>query len=340
MSIGTMDLLAFVTAKGLATRRVVANGQPSALTWDPASEAIVGENVLVVLPDLHLGAGGDGDIFSGVATNVTDSRGRLSTFLNALIDAKAAIEPAGTRLRLVQLGDFYDVWRAYPSYRDIPGADYSIIESAYGEVIGKLVNQLDARFCVGNHDATLALYPPWWGRGSNGKANGRLGYAQRLCDNNVLALHGHQAAQIVEVMQAQGGGAWVSFAMWLAGVWNALDEKIQATLDHSFDPDLWPKTLDWANLDTPPKGPFAAAAWAARDGRDVLAKILGGLHEGHMFGADTPRIVFVGHSHRPGISWIEVNEQVVPVVDVGSWTYGRSQFAVAVKGEVSLWEIA
>jgi hypothetical protein len=40
------------------------------------------------------------------------------------------------------------------------------------------------------------------------------------------------------------------------------------------------------------------------------------------------QVALVGHSHRPGISWSPVAGRRVPVVDVGSWTYGRAEFAV------------
>jgi hypothetical protein len=47
-------------------------------------------------------------------------------------------------------------------------------------------------------------------------------------------------------------------------------------------------------------------------------------------------VAFVGHSHRPGISWCPVASRRVPLIDVGSWTYGRAEFAVVCADGVGL----
>jgi hypothetical protein len=56
-------------------------------------------------------------------------------------------------------------------------------------------------------------------------------------------------------------------------------------------------------------------------------------------GSSTVRVVFVGHSHRPGVTAVSVNGRFVPVVDVGSWVWGASQIAIGVEGEIALWNV-
>lgn len=53
------------------------------------------------------------------------------------------------------------------------------------------------------------------------------------------------------------------------------------------------------------------------------------------------KVAFFGHTHRPGISWAPVTQQrAVPIVDVGSWTYGRAELALVASDGVGLCRLA
>jgi hypothetical protein len=76
------------------------------------------------------------------------------------------------------------------------------------------------------------------------------------------------------------------------------------------------------------------APWVARNDAVELGTVIRGCEKGLQHAV---RIVFVGHSHRPGISWAPVTQlRDVPLIDVGSWTYGRTEFAVVATDGIGL----
>jgi UDP-2,3-diacylglucosamine pyrophosphatase LpxH len=325
-------------ALGQRLEPVSVEGVPVALRWDPAATGpILGNRLLIAIPDLHLGDGGSADIFRGQApAGDASRRGRLASFLQSLVAIKGALPAQGKSMSVVQLGDCFDVWRAFWSDPDQAGRTYAAVEAAYGDVIAELIDRLDTRFCIGNHDAILAKYPPDWAF----SANSRLAYAWRFCDGKVFAFHGHQTDDLVEEMAAQNGQFWVSVGSLLSTLNNSLGQSVQETIDRR--EDGIPASLDgWPAAAPPGSGPFTSERWSDRQGREPrVQKIFGGIARVAPAVAASARLVITGHTHRPGVGWFAAQDRVVPVVDVGSWTYGRSQFAIAVEGSVSLWQLA
>jgi len=238
-------------------------------------------------------------------------------------------------LNVVQLGDCYDLWRAYPFHAHVPGQTYAAINDAYGPLTSQLIDQLDARFCVGNHDADLAKYPPDWAFG----AGGRLAYSQRACAGRVFAMHGHQTDDVVEVMAAQNGQTWVALGSVLATITNAGGQGLQEWLDRR--EDTYPgDDGGYPPGAAPPAGRFTSPRWSDRGGRKGrLEKIFDGMAQSAAAIAGAVRVLIVGHTHRPGVAWFTHGGRVIPVVDVGSWTYGKSQFAIVEEGSVRLWQL-
>jgi hypothetical protein len=333
-----LDVIRFLRDRGMAVRPVEAGGRPISVTWDPRiTGPIFGNRALVVLPDLHLGDGGGADIFRGNG-GVVEYRTRLERFLEALGFAKDRLEAEGNILKVIQLGDCYDVWRAYPFHENVAGRTYEAIHAAYSKVVSLLIDRLDTRFCIGNHDAILARYPPDWAFA----AGGRIAYAQRVSEGRVFTFHGHQTDTIVEEMAAQNGQVAVAIASAfsvlpvvhpaLQGLQEWIDQREDAYPD---DDGSWPEG------DPPPDGPFSAARWSDRGGRErVTERIFEALSASVPSIAAPVRLIIVGHTHRPGVAWITGPDgRPIPVVDVGSWAWGRSQFAIGVEGSVALWEV-
>jgi UDP-2,3-diacylglucosamine pyrophosphatase LpxH len=331
----TNPLCSALTASGLAVRELTQDGVPLRLTWDVAETGpILGNRCLFVVPDMHLGAGGPGDIFIAKSVN---AKANMMDLLRRVAAARGALD--GRTLTTLQLGDLYDVWRADPAHEDHPDSRYDMIEVPYGELI-ELFLSLDVRVCVGNHDASLALYPPAWARDAAGQPNGRLGYAQLASGGQVLAFHGHQVDQLSDAMAAQGGASLVKLATLAAKLDNALATSIERDLDIAGDffgdrstlqeiaEGRWPLSTVIED-----EQGFSATRWCDRTG--PVAAIVNRLKA-----AATVRLVFVGHSHRAGITAIHVGGRFVPVIDAGSWVWGNTHFAVAVEGEISLWELA
>ncbi|MFO0614717.1 MAG: hypothetical protein U0414_19175 [Polyangiaceae bacterium] len=308
-----------------------------ALTWDKAqADFSMGPTELVALPDMHLAGAGPGDVFAAVSADKV--RARLLAFVRALADARAA----GEAFEIVQLGDLYDVWRAYPHFKDHPTSDYRVIEKAYGESLAILLQDLTARVCIGNHDAALALFPPSWARSPAGGVNGQLAYGHRFGGGTILAFHGHQEETLAQAMAAQGGSAVVKLVTEAAKLSNPLSFAIQNGFD--FLSDLFSDNefslndlleTRWPGVDPPADAHgFASPRWSAREGREILQKLVSALP-----GAHALRLVVLGHSHRPGVSAIHVEGRLVPLVDVGSWVQGRAQIAIARDGELRLWSV-
>jgi hypothetical protein len=325
--------------QGMLVAPLVQGGVEVKLTWVPkAADPILEDRVIVVLPDIHLSNDGDGDIFR---QNKATRHARLRLFLQALIHARELVEHHGRRFSVVHLGDFYDVWRAYPEYKDHPTSDYRAVETKYADVIDLMINGLDMRVCVGNHDANLARFPPWWARNQLGP-NGRLAYAQRFAGGKVVAFHGHQLDQADEAMQAQDGSTLVKIATIAAKLSNPLslliqqgiDLQIDLRADHALALDGL-STGGWEKSRTlRDQGGFSCSRWCDRLNMQHAKAVL----ERTVF-SNALRIAFIGHSHRAGITATHVGERFVPVIDAGSWAWGQSQFAIAVEGEVSLWNL-
>jgi hypothetical protein len=76
------------------------------------------------------------------------------------------------------------------------------------------------------------------------------------------------------------------------------------------------------------------APWIARNDAAKLVRAARGLE----YVTDTAlQVVVVGHTHRPGIAWANIaGERSIPIVDVGSWTYGRAEIAIVTPNGVGL----
>ena len=311
-------------------------GTDVALTWDPAvTGPILDDRVIVVFPDFHLASGGAGDIFRG---SDGGGLGRLLPLLKALL----GVAPQFPKLTVVHLGDLYDVWRAYPDFSTHPTSDYDVIEKPYGDALGLLVEQLNARVCIGNHDGGLGLFPPAWARNDDGSVNGQLAYGHLLSNSRVLAFHGHQEDTIDRALGGSQGSDAVRLATEVARLSNPLSLGIQQGISlviDMFSDDTFSLTdllgSRWPEADPPADAHgFRSPRWCDRTGRATLQRLVGALP-----GASGLRLVFVGHSHRPGVSSVHVNGRLVPLIDVGSWALGSSQFAIVTEGEVRLWHI-
>lgn len=328
--------LSRLTAAGAVLEPLRQAGEEVTLEWDTAiTGPILGDLILVALPDLHLSDGGLGDVFVGVESG---ARARMERLLRALVVAKASFP----RTRVVQLGDLYDVWRAYPRLQgQLPeGATYELIDKPYSEILDLLLNQLRARVCVGNHDAILALFPPFWARTADNKPTGQLAYSHLFGSGRVLAFHGHQDKAVGEVMADVGGTGVVKLMTTMAAKLSApLSQGLQKTFDLAmeFFDDPTPALFDgrWRAMDPPSGMPgFSSRCWCDRNKREEL-----GLLASAMENASNLRLLLVGHSHCPGISMTEVQGRAVPLIDVGSWVQGKSQIAIAEEGRLTVYTV-
>ncbi len=308
------EILQQLALAGLSPEPVCAGRAPIELAWtvDPA-EPVLDSRVLLVLPDLHLGE------------SARDEVARLERFLKAVVLAKASLQARGRALSVCQLGDFYDA-RSDAAFRD-----------AHRRIESLLIDELDTRFCLGNRDWMWSRSPPDWGFTA-----GRLGHSQRFCRGRVFAFHGHQGDARVDTLLDDAPALWNALGSSLASISSPADALVEARI------------ADWEELareadqgsawseGAAPKAPtpFRAARWCNFGERP--ARFRRALEAARALApaiTNAIRLVLVGHSHRPGLSWFELAGRVVPVLDAGSFCHGQSQFALVEEGRATLWQL-
>jgi hypothetical protein len=264
----------------------------------------------IVIPDVHLGWGND--VFR---YNDFGRAQRLERFLDVVATFRNFV---GGKLDVVQVGDWYDFWRS-PGFTHAQAK--AIIESQYPGVVSR-ARDLGVRHCVGNHDAAFAELDSR--HGLDVEIVRTLGTTHR-----VLCLHGHDTETLASIAvdgTAPSIGLNIINLLNSAAPMGMLGALFQRIVDGS-SKDPWsdsPASLPWPKADVP--GPTGwAAPWVGRDNATALGAAIAGFElcvQGEV------QVVLLGHSHRPGISWSPVAGRRVPVVDIGSWTYGRAEFGV------------
>ena len=319
-AVNTNDILAFLKSCGLPVDWAAeADGQPMRCTTRYGRALALSVDAAVILPDVHLGVG-EGDAFQEEDPTRT---ARLERFLGVLEQLRNSL--GGEKFAAVQLGDFYDLLRA--------GDPTASFESRLGTVqvvyprIASLGFSLPLLHCIGNHDHELFEHRTDLARlGINAHIARHLG-------DGVLALHGNDLVSLADIELNTDVQLWLlSLVQSLVTlpVIGGLADFLQRYYDDSLaDPALadhvslpWPSAAsgkvvmptDWS------------APWVLRDSAMQLGVPLLGWAKAAQRDV---QLAIVGHSHRPGISWTEVAAgQLIPLVDVGSWTYGRSTFGV------------
>ncbi len=168
----------------------------------------------------------------------------------------------------------------------------------------------------------------------------------RALGPTVLAFHGNDLVSLRDV------DLDVNYQTWLLSFVQSLEQMpiigdLVALLQRHFDDSLedpffsrdLPLSLPWP---APTAGATVPRNWTAPwVMRDHAAQFGEELLDWENAVDCTLELAIVGHSHRPGISWSEVEVgRRIPVVDVGSWTYGRTEFAVLCADGIGLAELS
>jgi predicted phosphodiesterase len=204
-----------------------------------------------------------------------------------------------------------------------------LIEAQYSGVVER-ARKLPLLHAVGNHDAELLR--PDIGKGLDVEIVRTIGTPAIAC------VHGHDRTTFESLSV---NGTWESLGLNLLNLVNSLPgvgpgtSLIQKCLDQSFaeptSPELTSLAWDPAKVGGPANW---TAPWIDRGGAAQLGQAI----RGYEMCVDTLcQVLLIGHSHRPGISWSPVTAtRRVPVIDVGSWTYGRAEFGVVCTDGVGL----
>lgn len=299
------------------------DGHPTAAILRPPAGTTIPLDPLglaIVVPDLHLATGND--VFR--YNNDAHER-RLERFLQALVTLRDELSDQFSGFACVQLGDFYDLMRA-------EGGDATSkrrnIDEQYPEIV-RLCRALPMLHCIGNHDKDFWLEPPPTDQAS-------YAIARTLGSGNMLCFHGHDKVTLFNILvhnRAETLALTVLNAINTLPFFGELTAWLQANGDHSLADESFGTTqsLPWARGSQGPIG--WAAPWVDRGDTANLGNVIRGFEKGLN---RELALAFIGHSHRPGISWAPVAQRRVPLIDVGSWTYGRAEFAIVAEDGVGL----
>jgi len=274
----------------------------------------------IVVPDIHLAVGNDPFRFNDV-----NRARRLEGFLRALLALRDELGGQFQGFDCVQLGDFYDLMRA-------PGlsahAKRANIDAQYPQVM-QLCRALPMLHCIGNHDKDFWLEPP-----PTDEANYAL--ARTLGSPQLLCFHGHDKVTMFNIVVHNWAETLALTALNVINTLPLLGEFtawLQATGDQSLEDDAIDETTSEA-WDEGVQGPVGwTAPWVARADAADLGNVIRGFEKGL---GQQVQVAFIGHSHRPGISWAPVATRRVALIDVGSWTYGRTEFAIVATDGIGL----
>lgn len=311
------ELLRWFASQGMPFRWRSERGKPALLLPRAGREVPLGDTeIAVVIPDVHLGWGDD--IFRYGSDHHAP---RLERFLNMLLQLRAA----GHKLEVIQLGDWYDLWRTPPGSF---AAKRQAIEAHYPGIVAA-ARELRIAHCIGNHDAAFFGMPP---------SDMDVAAARKLGGSQILCFHGHDLVSLKNIVveartQADVVGAVNVFATGVP-VLGKLAAWVQMVADRTRDP--WysePRSLPWEP--TAHGLPDWDAPWVARDGAIEVGPVIRSLE--HDQAGQHFALAIVGHTHRPGISWSPVGpNHAIPLIDAGSWTYGRAELALVCRDGVGL----
>ncbi|MGE0321787.1 MAG: metallophosphoesterase [Polyangiaceae bacterium] len=327
----------------LASAEVDGGGTAPVMIQFPTAQ--IGQQTLIVLPDVHLAAGNAGDVFY----NGSPENPRR---LTAVLKAMQAFSQQNQPTTLLQLGDWYDVWRSIGA--DATSAQYSPIDNvaAYQELLG-LDKALELAHCYGNHDASFTHALP--DRRVADQNRFRFGFGLLNSKGRVYALHGHQADSI----QGEPNSTGDIRAVWLGTVAaNYLSSKFRSLEEYMDKEGNLAGAKDWllkllgVNRDDPvPVGrpaqppPNDGQTWNAkfvkRESMSSLVAIAQAAVDRLYTNSANLEFLIVGHSHKPCVGWTShpKTQKPVVVIDCGAWVYGQANLMFAAGNVAAVYDI-
>jgi hypothetical protein len=283
---------------------------------------------LVAIPDCHLSDGSDGDeFFDDDPANVAR--------LEAVLRASSAFLEKHPEACVIQLGDWFDLWRA---------SSGAIQSAPLYQTILELDAAIGLRHIVGNHDAAFVNEVPLL-RAQQPSAF-RLG---EFLMPSVFAIHGHQghiASPDHEAFDQIVVGAATAVARFVPGV-RTFEEFIDSDVDlETALKALVHDALGTSHGDPPPAvrtrdtrsgAPDPSAPFVVRENVDVLAAIVSNVAT--LAHTPMPKVIVVGHSHNPCVAWSSVGESPVVVVDAGACVFGRFNLLLGAGDRVTVFDV-
>jgi UDP-2,3-diacylglucosamine pyrophosphatase LpxH len=335
-----------LATRGYAVRvanAAVVDGQACPVTVGFPSD-VLGQNSFIAVPDVHLSDGSDADIFLDGNPAHAQRFTKVLSAIDSYMDAESA------SAYLLQLGDWYDVWRAVGA--DATQADFAKIDEvkAYQDLL-ELDKRLGMAHLIGNHDASFKHALP--DRRVADGARFRFGFGLMKSNGRVFALHGHQT----DTVQGAPSPDSDQRAVWLATLAAKYVTSEVRSLQNFFDKEGTNPgaALHWLGalmgLNRPDPVPIPRARLATPAGftgsfvdREDSAALVGIAVKACAKRYPTPeplQLLVVGHSHKPCIAVTPhpASGKPVVVVDGGSWVQGAAQLVFGAANRVSVFDI-
>ena len=282
-------------------------------------------------------------LFRSNATRLTATLGAINEYL----DAEAA---QGASASVLQLGDWYDVWRAIG--QDATQAQFAKIDNvpAYQTLL-RLDKELGLAHLIGNHDASFTHALP-----DRRVADGdrfRFGFGLMQSHGRCFALHGHQVDDLVGVPSPPSDQQAVWLATLAAKYVTSSARSLQNFLDQegmSVGSALhWLLALVGLNRPDPTPSPRPRkdapagfiGSFVERESNEQLVQIAIRACRQLYATPNDLELLVVGHSHKPCISWTHHpnTQKPVIVVDAGSWVQGAAQILFGADDRITVFDI-
>jgi len=324
--------------QGYALRPTAVPGVAGAVVKCVFSSPVF-DNPIVAIPDVHLGDGSAGDIF------LAGSNDAVSRLVAVMTTLKNLLNQPGAEISAIQLGDWFDVWRAEGG--DVQAAQFGAIQNvaAYRQILD-LDAELGLAHIIGNHDASfLGALPD---RRVTQPGLFRLGF---WLGQKVYAMHGHQT-DIAPPANLPSDQFFVAAATTMAefvpGVttfeayadrFGNVDGVVQWLLSCfgllRRDPGPQPRPPDTQALPTN----VLEATLVLREARDDIARVAREVSALPQSNGRSASVVIVGHSHAPCVSVSRTTDSPTVILDAGSWTYGQGSVLIAAEDTAAVFDV-
>ncbi len=289
------------------------NGAPIAVpaAWRPA---LTDSDALVVIPDLHMYA------YNSPLDNFHWGAQALLDLLAHCESVRDTMEDAGQSLRVVQIGDMYEM--RFPSpvdqTRNATTDDILASHPSY-DLIANRLRSLDAEYIYGNHDYEMRHFDNAAFALTDGRVYLEHGFAPAPWSEDPrkphwdVAMMGLRVAREVELDLIELGLSNLALDIhYGTGVAigsverKALPDAATYLRDYGIQHEYYSKRI--VNRVDAPSG-----------------------------GGPEPRIAIIGHTHNPYVDVNPGNDNAGYIyIDAGGWTEGRSDFVVVTSDEIAL----
>ena len=268
---------------------------------------------IICIPDIHLlEKGPTDDFFDGKEEHVD----RLLSFLDFLVEHR-------DHIKVMQLGDLFDLWQAR--------GNTNLIYATYPSILGLLDQELRSTYVVGNHDIDIVE----WYKKQNKTFDRQWRYfIETNADNQkrVILEHGFQADFFNN--QASWSGAIGREITELVGFMEYIYPKIDVFLGDSWDRFKRAFSIYNSGLSARKNPQFNEHEYF-KYYIDIMEKYNAGDTDDSEESTDLVLAV-IGHTHNARLVSRPRNGRVYYLMDCGSWVNGNHEFGIIANDEFAV----